>query len=152
MSDDVDLELLNAVFSQAVPYNHALGLVVVSATRSPAVVTTRLPWKAELVGNPETGVLHGGALTATMDTSCGAAVFLKLEVPVPLATLDLRVDLLKPGTPHRDVLVRAECFRTTRQVGFAKAIAFHDDPNDPIATAAATFMLSTKGQLLKGAS
>jgi acyl-coenzyme A thioesterase PaaI-like protein len=150
VSDEVDLELMNAGFGEYIPYNKALGLVIVSASRSPAVVTSRLAWRPELVGNPDTGVLHGGVLTAAIDGTMGSTVFLHLEQPVPIATLDLRVDLLTPGRPHRDIFVRATCVRTTHNVGFAQAIAFQDDPAQPIATAAGTFMLSTRGQLNLG--
>jgi acyl-coenzyme A thioesterase PaaI-like protein len=31
----------------------------------------RLPYSPQIVGNPETGVIHGGAITTLMDTTCG---------------------------------------------------------------------------------
>ena len=150
MSDEIDLEMMNAGFGQYIPYNRALGLKILSASRGPAVVTSTLPWKPELVGNPETGVLHGGALTAAIDATCGSAVFLHLTDPSPIATLDLRVDMLTPSIPRRDVFVRAEVVRTTHNVGFCTAIAYQDDAGAPIATAAGTFMLGTKGALQLG--
>ena len=112
--------------------------------------TLLLPWKEELVGNPETGVLHGGAVTSMLDAACGAAVFLKLGQPAPIATLDLRIDYLKTGAAKRDVVCRAECYKVTRHVAFVRGVAFHDE-DDPIASAAGTFMIQGKGKPIRGA-
>lgn len=142
----IDLEAVRAAFEELVPFNRALGMTVDSVSLAPAVLVLRLPWAEHLVGNPETGAIHGGALTALMDAAGGAAVFFKLREPVPIATLDLRVDTLKPATTRKDVRCRAECFKTTRNVAFVRAVAYHDDPSDPIAAMAATYMLATKGR------
>jgi uncharacterized protein (TIGR00369 family) len=104
----------------------------------------KLPYASHLVGHPETGVLHGGAITALLDATCGAAVFAALPEIKPIATLDLRIDYLRPADAGRDVVARAHCYKVTRNVAFVRAMAFHDDENDPIAAAAGTFMLGTK--------
>lgn len=147
MADDSKQEMLarvNAAMVSAVPYNSALGLLVADVGAGEA--TMRLPYRAELIGNPDTGVLHGGVITGMIDATCGLAVFLKLATPVRIATLDLRIDYLKPATPPHDVLARAECYRLTRQVAFVRATAYHDDPADPIASAAGTFMIFDEGK------
>ena len=130
---------LNEAMIASVPLNAALGLTVVDFDLGVAVV--RLPYRAELVGNPVTGVLHGGAVTALMDATCGLAVFMKMEAPTRIATLDLRIDYLKPATPPKDVLARAECYKLGRQVAFVRATAYHDDLGDAIASAAGTFVV-----------
>jgi uncharacterized protein (TIGR00369 family) len=109
------------------------------------VVVIHLPYAAHLVGNPDTGVLHGGGITALLDAASGACVFLKIMKPVPVATLDLRIDYLRPAEPPRDVLARAECYHITRNVAFVRAVAYHDDPANPIASSVGTFMLQTAG-------
>jgi acyl-coenzyme A thioesterase PaaI-like protein len=58
-----------------------------------------------------------------------------------IATLDLRIDYLRPAEPPRDVRARAECYKAGKQVAFVRAIAFHDDDQAPIASAAGTFMI-----------
>ena len=134
-------ELLKVV-NQAIgmsPYNAALGVYAEEATREGATVV--LPYRAELVGNPDNGVLHGGAITGVVDGACGIAVFLKRGSPARIATLDLRIDYLRPATPPKDVRVRAECHKLTRQVAFVRASAYHDDPADAIASAAGTFII-----------
>ena len=147
----LDLDALNESFRDYVPFNKALGLTLVGATQSPAVAKMRLPYYARFIGNPETGVLHGGVITTLMDAACGASVFFKLKASKPIATLDLRIDYLKPGTPGLDIYARAECFKTTHNVAFVRAMAFHEDtPDDPIAAASGTFMISTRGQAVTG--
>jgi len=135
------LSRLNRRFMEYVPHNQALGIELVGLEHAEA--TMRLPYAEKLVGNPETGVLHGGAISSLMDACCGAAVFMALREPTPIATLDLRIDYLRPATPPENVISRATCYKVTRNVAFVRCIAFHDDDTDPIASGAGTFMLAT---------
>lgn len=129
-------------FSAAVPHNRALGMEILEMARGEAVF--RLPYDEKLVGNPDTGVLHGGAITALLDGASGAAVFAALIDLVPIATLDLRIDYLRPAEAGRAVMARATCYKMTRNVAFTRAVAYHEDPEDPIAHSVGTFMVSTK--------
>ncbi|MBX3154980.1 MAG: PaaI family thioesterase [Deltaproteobacteria bacterium] len=147
MSDeDLKLKLVKG-FSRNVPHNRALGMKIVDMTPDTAVF--ELPWDEKLVGNPDTGTLHGGAITALLDGCSGAAVFAALTDLVPIATLDLRIDYLRPATPHQPVIARATCYKVTKNVAFTRAVAYHDDPDDPIAHSVGTFMVSTKAGNIK---
>ncbi|HVK86846.1 MAG TPA: PaaI family thioesterase [Kofleriaceae bacterium] len=130
------------MFSENVPHNRALGIEIVDLQPREAVF--RLPYDDKLVGNPDTGVLHGGALTALLDATSGAAVFASLPTLVPIATLDLRIDYLRPAAAGKAILAHATCYKLTRNVGFTRAVAYHDDLQDPIAHSVGTFMVSTK--------
>lgn len=132
----------NFAFSDNVPHNRALGMVIEDIGDDWA--RFRLPYDERFVGNPETRVLHGGAITAMLDACCGAAVFASLERMQPIATLDLRIDYLRPAEAGRDVLARATCYHTSKNVAFTRAVAYHDREDTPIASASGTFMLSTK--------
>jgi uncharacterized protein (TIGR00369 family) len=101
----------------------------------------RLPWSEKLVGNPDTGVVHGGVITAMLDQACGMAIGSALDAPKGMATLDLRIDYMKPATPRTDILIESECLKLTREIAFARARAFHVSLEDPIAIATGTFML-----------
>jgi uncharacterized protein (TIGR00369 family) len=129
-------------FTDAIPHNKALGLRLVEMARSTA--TFVLPYHARLVGNPDTGVLHGGAITALLDACSGAAVFAALTEWSPIATLDLRIDYLRAAEAGRDVTAHAHCYRLARNVAFTRAVAYHDTEDDPIASSVGTFMLGTK--------
>lgn len=134
------LQRINEAFQGGVvPHNTALGLVAVDC--GPGFAVARLPYAAALVGNPATGVLHGGAVTAALDATAGLAVLLRMDAPTRIATLDLRIDYLGSGTPGRDLFARAECYKLTRNVAFVRGVAYHDDPSEPVASAAATFMI-----------
>ena len=137
------IRALGEQFMRLVPHNNALGMEVVALEEGRAEF--RLPYAERLVGNPETGVLHGGAISAAMDATCGTAVFQAIGRPVFIATLDLRIDYLKPATPQRTVTLRAHCYKVTRNVAFVRGVAFHDDEADPIATGTGSFMLGTSG-------
>src|SRR5262245_40165732 len=91
------LARINAAFVGFVPHNAALKLEVVDFARAVAVI--RLPYAYHLVGHPETGVLHGGAITSLIDATCGASVYMVLETPIPIATLELRIDYLCAAPP-----------------------------------------------------
>jgi uncharacterized protein (TIGR00369 family) len=129
-------------FSENVPHNRALGMRVLAL--GDAEARLELPYDLRFVGNPETGVLHGGVITTLVDAASGAAVFAALPAPVPIATLDLRIDYLRPAEPGRAVVAHARCYKLTHNVAFTRAVAYHDDPEDPIASSAGTFMVSTK--------
>ncbi len=144
------LERLRAAFADLVPQNRALGLELFDFDRAASSATMRLPYRPELAGDPRTGVLHGGAITTLLDACAGAAVFVRLWSPDPIATLDLRIDYLRPATPGRDTFARAVCYHVTRSVAFVRALAHHGEPERPIASASATFMLGTRGAFAKG--
>jgi uncharacterized protein (TIGR00369 family) len=133
------IENIDRFMNESVPHNHELGLSVVDL--GPAEATLRLPYSEKLVGNPETGVLHGGAVTTLIDATCGIAVFMKLARMVRIATLDLRIDYLHPATPGQELLARAECYKLTRTVAFVRALAHHGDTGNPVASAQGTFII-----------
>jgi uncharacterized protein (TIGR00369 family) len=133
---------MTSVFARAVPHNQALGIRVLDVTATEVVF--ELPYDLKLVGNPDTGTLHGGAITTLLDGCSGAAVFAALAEPTPIATLDLRIDYLKPAEPGKPVIGKATCYKITRNVAFTRAVAYQDDPEDVIAHSVGTFMLSTR--------
>lgn len=135
------LEQLSVLTSEAVPQSHALGLTLVDVVAG-GEATMKLPYAPHLVGNPDTGVLHGGAVTTLIDSVCGISVLVRLGRWAPCATLDLRIDYLRPALPGQDVFARAECYKLTRAVAFVRALAHDGDPKDPVASAQGTFILT----------
>ncbi len=99
-----------------------------------------LPWDARLVGNPETGVIASGPIISLMDMATSLGVWLRANAFVAHATLDLRIDYLRPATPGKTVIGRGECYRLTRSIAFVRGQAHDGDPDDPLAHVAGTFM------------
>src|ERR1041384_5920076 len=118
-------------FSDTIPHSKALGLRIIAVRRG--FGSMQLDWREELVGNPETGVLAGGPPTGMRDGCCGMSGAPMLSEPKPFATLDLRIDYVRPATPGQAVIAEAECYRITRSVAFTRALAHHGDAKDPIA-------------------
>ncbi|MBV9991784.1 MAG: PaaI family thioesterase [Alphaproteobacteria bacterium] len=102
----------------------------------------RLPFAPHLVGDPQTRVIHGGVLTAMLDQACGMAIGSALNKPAAMATLDLRIDYMKPAAPDSDIHIESECLKITREVAFARAVAFQASREDPVAIATGTFMIT----------
>jgi len=101
-----------------------------------------LPWRKELVGVREGGILASGAIVSLIDTASGTAVWVKMGHFQPIVTLDLRLDYLRPATEGETVLARCECYKLTKSIGFVRGVAHGGDPERPIAHSAATFMLN----------
>ena len=123
------------------PHAQFVGMELVDIDRDRG--TVRIPYAAALAGNGETGVLHGGVITAALDSACGFAVAAAFAQQVRIATLDLRIDYLKPATPGAAVLASGHCYKVTRHVAFVRGLAYHADREDePIANCTATFMIT----------
>ena len=100
-----------------------------------------LPWRADLVGDPATGVLASGPILTLMDMATSASIWVRRGAFVAQATLDLRVDYLRPAATGRTVIGRGECLKLTRSIAFVRGIAYDETPDDPLAHVAGTFML-----------
>lgn len=130
------------------PYMKAIGAVYDG--RSDDGVTMRLPWRADLIGDPETRVIASGVVTALLDNGSGMAVWDLINEFKPIATLDLRIDYMRAAEPDRDLLVTAKCYKLTRSIGFVRAFAYEDTPDDPVAAAQAAFIIASPSLTPKG--
>jgi uncharacterized protein (TIGR00369 family) len=135
---------------QAAPQAKALGLELVSIESAEAVV--KVPYRAELIGDPQTGVIAGGVVTTLLDHTCGQAVWAALAAYTSIATLDLRIDYMRAAEPGLDLFAHAHCYKLTRSVAFVRAQAYDRDRADPVATAQAAFMLDSNAGRKPGAN
>ena len=124
-------------FIDAMPYARALGMQL--TVLDDGVVEIAMEYESFLIGDVSTGVIHGGAVSALMDTCCGIAVICHQSAPRSTATIDLRIDYMRSATPKQSIKTRAECYHMTRNIAFARATTFDDDTSRPVATASGAF-------------
>jgi uncharacterized protein (TIGR00369 family) len=125
----------------ATPQAAALGLRMVSVEVARGSIEA--PWREDLVGDPDTGVIAGGVVTTLLDHTCGLAMATAAGTePFSTATLDLRIDYMRPAAPRTGVICEAHCYKLTHSVGFVRAEAWDVDRSDLIATAQAAFILN----------
>lgn len=127
-------------FARKVGHGGALGILYVG--HGPDWVELGLDWKEKLVGVPETGVLASGPIVSLMDMATSVAIWVRLGRFRHQATLDLRVDYLRPAAPGRAVIGRGECYAVRRSIAFVRGVAHDGDPDDPLAHVSGTFMFT----------
>lgn len=127
-------------FIEGIPHAHALGMEITSVGDGRAVMT--MGYSPQLIGDPETGVIAGGAVFTLLDTCSGAAVISHPSGSNATATLDLRVDYMRPAKPGDTITAKAECYHVTRSVAFVRVVATDGDSSRPIAAATGAFVVN----------
>lgn len=121
-------------------HNRMIGIRHVG--HGPGWVELRLPYNEKLVSDEETGILASGPIFTMMDMATSMSIWLKRGFFAPQATLDLRVDYLRPAEPGKDVFGRGECYRLTQSIAFVRGQAHDGDPDRPVAHVAGTYMFT----------
>ena len=129
-----------------VPWAKEIGLQVIDVERGRA--RGKIGWNDHLVGDPETGVIHGGVITSMLDNLAGMAVVAALDEFKSTATLDLRIDYMRPAEKGLDIIGEAECYHVTRTVAFIRASAYNEGNDKIIAAATGAFALNKPGKWL----
>ena len=148
MTTKLEFETRNAedlarAFEEYIPFNRLLGMRCLEVEDGFARV--ELPFRPELVGNPEIPALHGGAISSTLDTTGGLAVWSRARPDDRVSTIDLRVDYLRPGRAE-PLIVTAALVRLGNRVGVAELRAFHPDDEDrPIAAGMGVYSVKRNG-------
>lgn len=102
-----------------------------------------LPYAEKLVSDVSTGIIASGPIFTLMDMATSISIWLKTGVFQPQATLDLRVDYLRPAQPGNTVVGRGECYHVTKSVAFVRGVAHDGDPDKPIAHVAGTYFFTS---------
>ncbi|MDC0736731.1 PaaI family thioesterase [Cognatishimia sp. SS12] len=124
-------------FIEMIPHAKALGMEITQI--GDGMTQIEMDYDTRFIGDPETQVISGGAVSALMDTCCGAAVMSHPKVVGATATIDLRIDYMRGATPGQRIRARAEVYHLTRTVAFVRAVSFDDDAENPVASAKGAF-------------
>lgn len=99
--------VINEMFSEKIPFNKFLGLKIESMTAERVKVSFRM--RDDLMGHWSRGMVHGGVISSVIDVTGGLAAFMGVQEKMDktpeakftrftrVATIDLRVDFLRPG-------------------------------------------------------
>jgi len=134
-----DPELFTS-FAGRVGHGGALGIDYVG--HGADWVELGLDYAEKLIGVVESGVIASGPIISLMDMATSMAIWVKIGRFRHQATLDMRVDYLRPALPGRRIVGRGECHRVTRSVGFVRGLAHDGDAGDPVAHVTGTFMFT----------
>ena len=104
----------------------------------------RFPLRPELIGNVLSGHWHGGVIATALDSAGGmAAASLLKSKSDKLATLDIRVDYLKPNK-GKTLLVTGEVIRSGKSSIVTNLQAFNEETAELIADGRAVFSVRRK--------
>lgn len=128
---------------ESMPHFIELGMNIIELRHKHGLL--QIPRSEKLIGNPRMGIVHGGVVTTLLDTVSGLAVMASIPEKKPLATLDLRIDYLRPALAEEDIFGSAECHEITESIAFVRGIAYQKTFRKPVARCAGTFMLGATG-------
>ena len=119
------------------PYAEFLGLSLEETPEGPALL---MPFAHDVIGRP--GFLHGGAIGGLLEMAAIVSLRHALaDESVRVKPVNLSVDYMRGG---RDKPTRARGIvrRLGKRVANVDAIAWQDDPENPIAASRQTFLLA----------
>lgn len=137
-SKDSSIQALAENFCKTVPHNLDLGLEIISTKDQTGHL--RLIPKPELVGELKTGHIFNSVLLSMADACAGLTSYLNLNQPLPIATLDLRMDYLYPAPGDRPLHCIGTCLRKTKDIIFIRCTISAEGSKDIIAIGNAVFM------------
>ena len=103
-------------------------------------VELELPWREDLLGDDGREVLASGPIISLLDMASGLSIWTRMGAFRAVATLDLRVDYIRPAKERGSVFGRVQCYRLTRSAAFVRGIAHDGEKDDPVAHMQGVFM------------
>lgn len=107
-----------------------------------------IDWREELVADEQSGIMASAAIISLLDNATSLAIFKKMKMFKPQATMDMRVDYLRASPKGARVYGRGECYKLTSRIAFMRGIAHNGDRDDPIAHVTGTFIQTSLSQFM----
>ena len=124
---------------EAVPYARAMGIAALTVEGE---LLGHLPFGEHLIGNPRLPALHGGVISALLESTAIFQLMWETEAILLPKTITLTVDYLRSGRAQ-DTFARGILTRQGRRVANVRVEAWQDDRARPIAVASAHFLIKT---------
>lgn len=134
---------LGEKFLHTTPHGKDLNMQLLSATCASAKIG--LEYQDILLGDIDRQLIHSGVISSLADSVSGLAVFCALPQLETIATLDLRLDHMRPAVANQDLIAQAVCYRLSKQIAFTHALIYQQR-HAPVAVASATFMRASSRQ------
>jgi len=147
------LERIKVYYLEMLPFNKVLGIDIDLLDYETGEAVTSFNMTKDLIGNPTAGILHGGVTASVIDLTGGLSAFIscaKLHHGKPLeiiekklastATIDMRVDYLRPGK-GRSFKCKSRIIRAGSRIVVAK-IDLYNEKETRIATGTATYLIA----------
>ncbi len=132
------------VFMDKVPFNRVLQMQLDDLKEG--FCRLHLPFKEEFIGDPVRYALHGGVISAAMDTCGGAALWAQIGPQDHLSTIDMRVDFLRKGEPQT-LVIEAQVLRLGNRVGVTEMVAYHPQcRHEPVASGKGVYNVRRKSE------
>jgi uncharacterized protein (TIGR00369 family) len=146
------LEQIRSYYLEFLPFNKVLGIDIDLLDYDTGEAHVRFPMKPDLIGNSAAGILHGGVTAAVIDLTGGLSALIscvkshETDSPERLykrlttsATIDMRVDYLRPGKGTAFVC-QSRILRAGARIVVARIDLFNDRER-AIATGTGTYLI-----------
>lgn len=146
------VQAVTELFEQKIVFNQHIGLKIDEIL--PERVSGHLDLRPELIGHYAHHRLHGGVISAAMDSMGGLAVLIAMAARhmddgveqrmhrfAKLGTIDLRVDYLRPAVGSARFGISAEALRLGSRVASTR-MEFHGADGTLLAVGAAAYIVS----------
>ena len=134
--------LINVVETQ-IPMAKFIGVKVLEI--NDGYVKLHFPYKEEFIGDPRTKRLHGGYTATAIDLAGGvAAMTFMTSKEDDVATIDMRIDYLRPGQA-KDIVAEGKVISRRRRTIVTDMHIYHkDDLTKIIAAGRGVFAINRK--------
>ena len=150
---EFELDAIKEYYLELIPFNKVLGIDIDDLDYETSQAVTSFKMTKNLIGNSIAGILHGGVTAAVIDLTGGLSALIscvKLNEDKPIdvikkkvtssATIDMRVDYLRPGK-GRSFKCKSRIIRAGSRIVVAK-IDLYNEMKTRIATGTATYLIA----------
>ena len=128
-----------ADYLQQIPHAAAVGMTVVRHDEFTCIA--RVPYAEHLVGDPDTGVLHGGVIGAFLEMTAVIQLLFDTSCERLPKTIDVSIDYLRSGRPQ-PTFGRAIVTRHGRRVANVRSEIWQEERSKPIGLSHGHFLLT----------